>query len=581
MTAGKPARLCGVAVPCVALLVLVASIPLALLLGSLPLTSRARLPLLKRFLVDGGHAATLQPRSQGASVLPEDHAGHRQRCAIFNGVNFHMDVTAGLAWAFQEAGCDTNVYMHQSAQGLQDVMEGWLRGRLLRREQMEADQSQYDVLVLVTFPEGPTQQDRQNRLLLSRPPGQRILLGVHNPGWLLHNAGQLVPPLLLAQAMPHSGSAPGQRLLPPPVQLLSLAPLGATYSRSLLQSWLADMQGWAPELAHVQVRVEVPWIAPLVPWAPSDTASGSSGSGDSSGTGSSSGGWNEGEEDSYTGRLQHLCIQGTIHPKRRDYESAFAAAAHPAVLAQLRRRKEKLLLVGSSRLPPPIPAPLQPFVKTLSSLSYSDYYDTLSRCRAILTAFHSDQYLVNKTSSTLAAALQVGAPLLTEDRVLAAYQYVPRAAAFLHRPLNDTAQPDPAALAAAEGKRLSQWMRQQAEARQLLVQKQAGAAQRRLMDLQDAAEEQRQREEEEEDGEPADSAEQEGRHQQRAGTFIAAPAPGSYAAAMLQAFDDSAARAAHAAAWRAKRTVMQRTAEAARRVLQETAALAAAARAAR
>ncbi|KAL4425033.1 hypothetical protein ABPG77_001811 [Micractinium sp. CCAP 211/92] len=369
------------------------------------------------------------PDLEGAGKFLNLSVARRQRCAIFNGVNFHLDVTAGLAWAFQEAGCDTNVYMHPSAHGLQEIIKGWLRGRLLPRERMEADQPQargaacqpgpikrlaacrgrslafclsmgrhfelrlnqglrlaayarlpapdschvqYDVLIMVTFPEGPGYQERQNRLLLSRPPHQRILLGVHNPGWLLDNAGQLAPPLLLSQAMPHAGARPGQPPAAPPVQLLSLAPIGATYTKALLRSWLSDMQRWMPGLAHVQPRLEVPWIAPLVPWAPSDAGQRSSNSVDAGGSSSrSSGGSIDKAKAGYAGQLQHLCIQGTIHPKRRDYQSALAAASHPAVLAQLWARNESLLLVGISKELPQVPAELRPFVQVLSSLSYS------------------------------------------------------------------------------------------------------------------------------------------------------------------------------------------------------------------
>ena len=39
--------------------------------------------------------------------------------------------------------------------------------------------------------------------------------------------------------------------------------------------------------------------------------------------------------------------QGNIDPDRRNYAAAFKAAMHPAVLSQLRRRGEQLLLVGA------------------------------------------------------------------------------------------------------------------------------------------------------------------------------------------------------------------------------------------
>jgi len=67
----------------------------------------------------------------------------------------------------------------------------------------------------------------------------------------------------------------------------------------------------------------------------------------------------------------HCPLQGGIEPKRRDYDSAFAAASHPAVLEQLRQRNESLLLVGSGTGEwLSIPEELQPFVKIVSDLPY-------------------------------------------------------------------------------------------------------------------------------------------------------------------------------------------------------------------
>lgn len=165
--------------------------------------------------------------------------------------------------------------------------------------------------MLVTYPEGPEELDRQARLLLSRPPHQRILLTVHNPNWLLWNAGAVTLPLLLSQVLPHAGEPWGEagaagaqaaqqqqeQRRPQPVQLLSLAPCGSTYSKSFLESWVADMKGWEPEVAHIQARLEVPWIAPLVPWEPSAKRP------------SAGGGLGKGSEGAHSLPLKHLCIQ--------------------------------------------------------------------------------------------------------------------------------------------------------------------------------------------------------------------------------------------------------------------------------
>lgn len=202
--------------------------------------------------------------------------------------------------------------------------------------------------------------------------------------------------------------------------------------------------------------------------------------------------------------------------------------------------------------------------------------------------------------------LALPAPLLVCCRVLAAYEYVPRAAAFLYRPNDGTARPDPAALGKAEGKRLARWMRQQAvEAKQ-----RNGSMMRRLGEVRGpAAVMQQQSEEEEEEAahwlawehaseeqrpQPRRQQQEQGQQEpasppgqtatrHRAGEAGPPdpPPPGSYAAALLHAFDESAARAAHTAAWRAKLAAMQLNAETARRILKDAAVLAAAVQAGR
>ncbi len=64
-------------------------------------------------------------------------------------------------------------------------------------------------------------------------------------------------------------------------------------------------------------------------------------------------------------------MQGSIEPMRRDYSSAFAAASHPAVLAQLRKHNESVLIVGQNmgnQLH--VPEQLKPYVRILSDLPF-------------------------------------------------------------------------------------------------------------------------------------------------------------------------------------------------------------------
>ncbi|PSC69179.1 hypothetical protein C2E20_7335 [Micractinium conductrix] len=366
-----------------------------------------------------------------------------------------------------------------------------------------------------------------------------------------------------------------------------------------------DMRRWRPDLSTVYPRLEVPWIVELSPWAPSDEAPAPGGGLASQG------------EAPYSGRLEHLCLQGSIDYKRRDFDAVFVAASHPAVLAQLRARNESVLLVGSYQeymgRKLEIPEQLVPH----------DYFDMLSRCRAMLTSFAQEHYVINITSTTVAVALQVGTPLLTEQRVLDTYGYFPSDAAFAYT-LPGTTAHDSAAMGAALGREQSQQMERAsaelaaaaaaaeqpaavvataATAEQPTVaaeelpaaaatEQPAAAAANKPASAAPAAEQPavaaaaatRRRL-----GEEAAAVEEQGAAQAAAaaaageadGAGAAAevepPRAGSYAAAMLAAFDDEACRAAHTATWRAKQEVMRHNADAAAQVLRETAALAAAA----
>ena len=76
------------------------------------------------------HESKTQAGAAGASPTPAAHpAPHRHRkprCAVINNVPWHLDVAAGMAWAFQEAGCSVTTYIPQNAFGIQ--VGGWVGG---------------------------------------------------------------------------------------------------------------------------------------------------------------------------------------------------------------------------------------------------------------------------------------------------------------------------------------------------------------------------------------------------------------------------------------------------------------------
>lgn len=151
---------------------------------------------------------------------------------------------------------------------------------------------------MATYPELASMLETQHSLLLQRRPGQRILLTVHNPRYLLESAGGLAPLLLLAQHAA-GGEGDSKQHAVQPVQMLALAPCSASYTSTLFGAWAADMARWMPGWdapTGKAAKPEVPWIVPLVPWAPANETKG--------GKGLASKG--EGE---YRGPLAHFCIQ--------------------------------------------------------------------------------------------------------------------------------------------------------------------------------------------------------------------------------------------------------------------------------
>ncbi len=261
---------------------------------------------------------------------------------------------------------------------------------------------QYDVIVLATFPE-PKFAGTQAALLQGKhapPPHQRLLLVSHNPGHLLSGCTTAAQPWLrdLLAAQVAAGEPPNHA---PRLQLLTLAPCVSNFTAAMLAGWAAERQlsstghggssgaGDSSSGGSMTLRAEVPWMAPLVPWQ-----------GRRAGkarhlciqVGAAAGQcistccpeeiqvvmhplWSQTRKASQDSRHSHApaCprLQGSLNPRRRDYAGAFAAASHPAVLAQLRARNESLLLVGSgSDAGLPVPPVLRPHVRILANLPY-------------------------------------------------------------------------------------------------------------------------------------------------------------------------------------------------------------------
>lgn len=128
----------------------------------------------------------------------------------------------------------------------------------------------------------------------------------------------------------------------------------------------------------------------------------------------------------------YLAVQGKLDPGRRSYTELFAGliqrlkGERTALMS-----KVKLLILGAS--PPDRkgkalawPAPLRGRITLGESLPYPQFYDALKRVGALLPSFSKRAYLETKASSTVAASLISGAPMVADRAILETYSYLPK-----------------------------------------------------------------------------------------------------------------------------------------------------------
>ncbi|KAG5366311.1 hypothetical protein CJU89_0730 [Yarrowia sp. B02] len=114
-----------------------------------------------------------------------------------------------------------------------------------------------------------------------------------------------------------------------------------------------------------------------------------------------------------------LNLQGDFDAKRRDYKTLFAQ------LSQIvdTMSAVKLYLVGHG-IPPEVPEAVKAKVEFKSDLSFTDFYGHMSEGLAILPAFASNDYYSEKASSSVAASIIAGVPVVAGQQLLEAYTYL-------------------------------------------------------------------------------------------------------------------------------------------------------------
>ncbi len=114
-----------------------------------------------------------------------------------------------------------------------------------------------------------------------------------------------------------------------------------------------------------------------------------------------------------------FAIQGNFDPARRNYDH---------ILSRLRSDRQAadltLHLLGSGKdLKLPTEG-LEGRVVVDSKLDYLPYYAIIARSVALVPSFATEEYYVERASSTVAASLIAGCPLVASRRLLATYTYL-------------------------------------------------------------------------------------------------------------------------------------------------------------
>ncbi|KAF5250226.1 hypothetical protein FANTH_4551 [Fusarium anthophilum] len=119
-----------------------------------------------------------------------------------------------------------------------------------------------------------------------------------------------------------------------------------------------------------------------------------------------------------------FAMQGDLVVDRRpnrDYEGTFKRFAKLNSSSQA----IELHVVGNGGLPK-VPDEAKSRIKFHRGLPYPEFYEVLRSATAMLPAFASHEYVQSKASSTVAASLIVGSPLIADDALLNAYRFLRR-----------------------------------------------------------------------------------------------------------------------------------------------------------
>jgi hypothetical protein len=301
------------------------------------------------------------------------HSPPRIQVAIVNAVQFHHEVYPALHHAWKRAGYDVTSYVNGGADlRLSNITTSWGFNFTNISSFNKLNVCNYKVIIFASV-EYPLDFEMASHMVPSACRGQmNYVFVVHNPGTM---RGSKERPSKLLQLVTENQN----------VQVIGLGP----HTSSAISKILANN-------GHNR---STDYIIPLFPL-----------------------------DDSAVAQQKHsgFVMQGSISDARRNYKKMIASVAA--------RSKEwpsdfKLVVLGKGTLD--IPAEAAEFVQLRSGLAYPEYYGTIQRSLGVLTAFASNIYYREKTSSSVAASLICGTPLLTVIETVNVYSYLSESSVWL------------------------------------------------------------------------------------------------------------------------------------------------------
>jgi hypothetical protein len=322
-----------------------------------------------------------------------------QRVVVFESTGFHDEVVAALVYAIaQQPATALTLYLKARRYGVDQLYSAFaphasiFPASHIRDLLYSPNSALPDLIVLATGERDFAYHSDVIHHLFTSSPHTRLLCVVHHAAkWEASH----MPKGLMPFVLPWVEAAR--------ITFVTLAPHVADHlSTVAIPTWPGQVSTPGSTGTPVQARVET-WV-PVFEVAPAGLAA---------------------QQTSVGASETAFAIQGNFDPARRNYDRVLSRLRSDGKAAGL-----TLHLLGSGK-GLELPQELEGRVVVDSTLDYLPYYATIARSVALVPSFATEAYYVERASSTVAASLIAGCPLVASRRLFATYTYLDESVAWV------------------------------------------------------------------------------------------------------------------------------------------------------